>query len=380
MVTHTSVMSSLRICTLLMLALQGAAAQNSSMKRSVFGRTPDGTSIYLYTLKNSSGMEAQITNYGGIIVRLLVPDRSGRIDDVVLGYDSLADYIKDNPYFGCIAGRYANRIAAGKFSLNGKEYTLARNNGPNHLHGGNKGFDKMVWEPAEDKEKNGQSLTLSYLSKDGEEGYPGNLSVKVKYTVTDQNELKIQYSATTDSPTVVNLTQHSYFNLAGAGKGDILSEELMINADRFTPVDSTLIPTGELREVRGTPMDFTRPTAIGARIDSNDEQLHFGRGYDHNFVLRREGRGLVLAARVYDPGTGRLMEVSTTEPGVQFYSGNFLDGHNIGKGGRSYKHRYGFCLETQHFPDSPNHPSFPSVMLKPGEVHTSTTVYKFSVR
>ncbi len=352
----------------------------SGITREIFGTTPDGTTVYLFTLKNSKGMEARITNYGGILVSLLVPDRSGKPADVVLGYDSLSQYIRDNPYFGCIVGRYGNRIAKGKFTLDGREYTLATNNGPNHLHGGIKGFDKVVWTPRELTSKEGPSLELTYLSKDGEEGYPGNFTAIVVYTLTGKNEIKISYTATTDKPTIVNLTHHSYFNLAGAGSGDILGHELMIDADRFTPIDSTLIPTGELRSVRGTPLDFTSPVAIGARIGENDPQLHFAGGYDHNFVLNGKGGKLSLAARAFEKTSGRVMEVFTTEPGLQFYSGNFLDGHNVGKGGKKYEHRYGFCLETQHFPDSPNKPQFPPTRLDPGKTYRTTTVYRFSVR
>lgn len=355
--------------------------KRSAMKKEMFGTTSDGTPVYIYTLQNAHKMQAKVMNYGGILVSLLVPDKNGHFDDVVLGDDSLATYERNNsPYFGALIGRYGNRIGKGKFTLNGKEYSLALNNGPNTLHGGLKGFDKVVWTVNEKESKPGRSLVLTYLSKDGEEGYPGNLSVKVVYTLTDNDELKIEYSATTDKPTVLNLTHHSYFNLKGAGKGDILSHELTIHADKFTPIDSTLIPTGELRPVRGTPFDFTKATAIGARISADDEQLRYGKGYDHNFVLNRKGAGLSLAARVYENTTGRAMDVLTTEPGVQFYSGNFLDGKNIGKGGISYEHRFGFCLETQHFPDSPNEPKFPTTVLKPGEKFSSTTVYKFYVK
>lgn len=339
----------------------------------------DGTKVSLYTLRNASGMEARITNYGGIIVSLKVPDRKGTPGDVVLGYDSLSSYVKASPYFGCLIGRYGNRIAAGKFSLGGTEYTLAVNNAPNHLHGGTKGFDKVVWTVHEPESVPGKSLVLTYTSKDGEEGYPGRLDVRVVYTLTDSNEIKIQYTAKTDKPTVVNLTQHSYFNLAGPGDGTILGHQVMIAADRFTPIDATLIPTGELRPVKDTPLDFTTLTAIGARINKDDEQLRYGLGYDHNFVLNKPEGTFGLAARVVEPTTGRVMEVFTSEPGIQFYSGNFLDGSYIGKGGKPYQHRYGFCLETQHYPDSPNHPDFPSTVLKPGEEYSTTTVYRFSV-
>lgn len=341
----------------------------------------DGRRVYVYSLTNRNGMQARITNYGGIVVSLRVPDRKGAFDDIVLGYDSLSEYVShNNPYFGALIGRYGNRIAKGRFTLNGKTYTLECNDGANHLHGGFKGFDKVVWDERERATDSMPSLELKYYSINGEDGYPGNLSVQVTYTLTNANELQIDYSAQTDMPTVVNLTHHSYFNLAGAGKGDILGEVLKINADRYTPVEKSLIPTGKLANVRGTPMDFTTPTAIGARITSDDEQLRYAGGYDHNFVLTRSGLGLELAARVYDKTTGRVMEVWTTEPGLQFYSGNFLDGSNIGKGRISYKHRFGFCLETQHFPDSPNEPSFPSTVLNPGDTLSSRTVYRFSVQ
>jgi aldose 1-epimerase len=358
------------------------ASMNAEAKpqitKQAFGKTAEQESVELYTLTNAKGVEAKIMTYGGIVVSLKVPDRHGKLGDVVLGYDNLEGYLKSNPFFGCIVGRYGNRIANGKFTLNGKPYTLARNNGENHLHGGLKGFDKVVWKAKEIKSPTGVGLSLSYVSKDGEEGYPGNLSVTVVYTLTNANELKIAYTATTDKATVVNLTQHSYFNLAG--EGDILKHELMINGNRFTPVNQTLIPTGELRSVKGTPMDFTKPFAIGARIEQQDEQLKFGRGYDHNWVINSSPGKLALAARAYEPTTGRVMEVYTTEPGVQFYTGNFLDGSITGKGGQVYQQRYGFCLETQHFPDSPNQPKFPSTTLKPGQRYATTTSYRFSVK
>jgi len=350
------------------------------IEKHAFGKTGDGTPIELYTLTNANGLEAKITNYGGIVVSLLVPDRDGKPGDVVLGYETLEEYIENNPYFGTLVGRYGNRIARGKFTLEGIEYTLAQNDGENHLHGGLKGFDKVVWKADAVRSKNSVGLKLTYLSKDGEEGYPGNLSVTVVYTLTNDNELKIEYTAVTDKVTIVNLTHHGYFNLAGAGLGDILGHELMIKADRFTPVDKGLIPTGELRGVKGTPMDFTRAVAIGARIDQAAEQLVLGGGYDHNWVLNNGDGSLALAAKVYEPTTGRVMEVYTTEPGIQFYSGNFLDGSITGKGGKVYEYRYGFCLETQHFPDSPNKPDFPSTVLKPGETYTTTTIYTFSVK
>jgi aldose 1-epimerase len=343
-----------------------------------FGKAPDGSEVNLYTLRNNAGAEVGICNYGGLVLFLKVPDRNGKFGDVVLGYDDLPDYIKDSPYFGALIGRYGNRIAKGKFTLDGKEYTLAVNNGPNALHGGLKGFDKVVWEPRFLATLEGPSLELLYVSKDGEEGYPGTLSVKVVYTLMDDNALRVDYTATTDKDTVINLTQHSYFNLAG--KGDILNHQVMIPADKFTPVDSTLIPTGELKPVDGTPFDFRTPTAIGARIGQEDEQLKFGNGYDHNWVINKQTGQLTLMARVSEPTTGRVMEVYSTEPGLQFYSGNFLDGKNKGKGGWVYQFRNGFCMEPQHYPDSPNQPNFPSVVLKPGQTYRNTIIYKFSVQ
>jgi aldose 1-epimerase len=360
----------------------GAAAQSGSTMKSSWGKTPDGEQIDLYLLKNKNGMEVAITTYGGAVVSLKVPDRNGKLADVVLGYDSLDGYENDKAYFGAIVGRYANRIAHAQFTLDGKTYTLAKNNGENTLHGGIKGFNKKVWTAKAVPGKSDQSLELSYLSKDGEEGFPGNLQVRVVYTLTDSNELKIEYSTTTDKKTVVNLTNHSYFNLLGVGPGmgDILEHVLMIEADKFTPVDSGLIPTGELRDLAGTPFDFRKPAAIGARINADDEQITLGGGYDHNFVLRRKmGDPISLAARVVEAASGRILEVWTTEPGMQFYTGNFLDGSAHGKGGVPYTKRMAFCLETQHFPDSPNHPKFPSTELKPGERYHTTTIYKFSV-
>ena len=317
------------------------------------------------------------------IGKYCIDSSSGNHAFFVLGYDNLQGYIDNNPYFGAIVGRYGNRIAEGKLSLDGKQYSLATNNEPGgiacHLHGGIKGFDKVVWkaEPIEQEDVIG--VRFSYLSKDGEEGYPGNLNCTVTYLLTDNNELKIEYLATTDKPTVVNLTNHSYFNLTGCER-DILEHQLMLNADKFTPTDIGLIPTGELRSVKGTVMDFAQPTAIGARINSEDEHIKFGGGYDHNWVLNKQGDEMSLAATVYEPATGRFMEVLTAEPGIQFYSGNFLDGTITGKGGKIYKHRYGFCLETQHYPDSPNHPSFPSTVLRPGERYETTTIYRFSTK
>jgi aldose 1-epimerase len=350
----------------------------AKIKKELFGKTAEGCPVEIYALTNKRGIEARIMTYGGIIVSLKTPDKNGKFDDIVLGYDDLQSYLKASPYFGALIGRYGNRIARGSFALEGVQYQLAVNNGANHLHGGVKGFDKQIWTARVLASGDAPRLELSYSSHDGEEGYPGNVSVKVTYALTDDNGLKIDYEATADKDTIINLTNHSYFNLAGAGKGDILKHELMLNADRFTPVDAGLIPTGELRDVTGTPFDFRQPTPIGARIGQADEQLKFGNGYDHNFVLNTNGDLKRLAARVVEPTTGRTMEVYTMEPGAQFYSGNFLDGTNIGKGGKPYHFRYGFCLETQHFPDSPNKPQFPSVVLKKDAAYQTTTIYKFS--
>jgi aldose 1-epimerase len=362
-----------------MSASNSEATKSGSIKKSSFGKTPEGVQADLYTLTNKNGVEVDITNYGGAVVSLKVPDRNGKLGDVVLGFDSVDGYESNKSYIGAIIGRYGNRIGHAQFSIDGKTYTLAKNNGENTLHGGIKGFNKAVWSAKEIPAKGGQALELTYLSEDGEENFPGNLHVRVVYTLTDSNELKIEYSATTDKQTVVNLTNHSYFNLGGPGSGDVLGHILQIEADKFTPVDASLIPTGELRGVEGTPFDFRKPTAIGARIDSNDEQIKLGGGYDHNLVLRRKASDPIsLAARVVEPTTGRVLEVWTTEPGVQFYTGNFLDGTAQGKGGISYAKRSAFCLETQHFPDSPNQPKFPSTVLKPGERYNTTTIYKFT--
>jgi len=374
----------------LVLALTGAVAAlgiagcstYTAASRAVvsapFGKAPDGTPVEIYTLRNKAGVEARICTYGGIVVSLKVPDRTGAMGDVVLGYDSLDGYLKSSPYFGCLVGRYGNRIARGQFTLDGKAYTLATNNYPNHLHGGVAGFDKRVWKATPGESKEGQQLVLRYTSPDGEEGFPGTLTVQATYTLTEDNGLRLDYEAVTDEPTVLNLTQHSYFNLAG--KGDILSHEVMINADRFTPVDATLIPTGELKPVDGTPFDFRKPTAIGARIQQDDEQLKFGGGYDHNWVINASRDPLALQARVYEPTTGRVLEVLSTEPGLQFYCGNFLDGTITGKGGWVYQHRNGFCMEPQHYPDSPNKRGFPSAVLRPGQTFRSTILYRFSAQ
>jgi aldose 1-epimerase len=374
---------------LTVLLLVGTMISNSSvaaevkptMKKQPFGKLSDGREADLYTLTNKKGMEVAITNFGGIVVRLKVPDRTGKIDDVVLGYDSLDGYLTNKAYFGATIGRYGNRIGHGTFALDGKTYTLPKNDGDNTLHGGPEGFNKRLWSGKDVSSKRGPALELTYLSKDGEEGFPGNLSAKVVFTLTDANELIIEYSATADKDTVINLTNHSYFNLAGQGNGDILGHVLTIPADKITAVDAALIPTGELRPVKGTPFDFTKPTAIGERINQDDPQIKVGRGYDHNWVLTSPSQSApVVVAEAYDSNSGRVLQVLSTEPGLQFYSGNFLDGTIQGKGGKVYNYRYGFCLETQHFPDSPNHPSFPSTELRPGQKYATTTIFKFSTR
>src|ERR1043165_4924456 len=357
----------LAVCSLL-------AQAQATVTKAPFG-TVDGQSVDLYTLRNVHGVEAKITNYGGILVSLKVPDRNGKIADVVLGYNDLDSYLKGSPYFGAIVGRYGNRIAKGRFTLNGVEYKLAVNNGENTLHGGLKGFDKVVWTGREMKTNAGPAVVLTYLSKDGEEGYSGNLNGRVVYTLTKKNEIKIDYSATTDKDTVTNLTHHSYFNLAGEGNGDILNHLVTINANRFVPTDAGSIPTGELKNVAGTPFDFLKATAIGARINQDDEQLKFGNGYDHTWVINGRAGAMRLAATAYETTSGRFMQVWTTEPGVQFYTGNFLDGSKTGKSGKVYERRTGFCFETQHYPDSPNHPSFPTTTLTKGQTHKSTTIH-----
>ena len=365
---------------ILCLAGCASSAEHTRMgeiSRHPFGTTTDGTPVDLYTLKNSQGAEATISNYGGVVVSIKVPDRKGKFGDVVLGYDDLDGYLKRHPYFGAMVGRYANRIAKGRFKLNGQEYSLPINNGPNSLHGGNNGFDKKAWEPRILATPDGAGLELRYLSKDGEEGFPGNLSVMAVYTLMEDNGLRLDFTASTDKETVVNLTQHSYFNLAG--KGNILKHVVMIPADKFTPTDSGLIPTGELRSVEGTPFDFRRPTPIGARIDEDDEQLKFAGGYDQNWVIDKPPDQLGLCARVTEPTTGRVLEVLSTQPGLQLYTGNFLDGSLTGKGGWAYQRSDGFCMEPEHFPDSPNQPSFPSTILKPGEVYKQTIIYRFGV-
>ena len=351
----------------------------NDVKKQAYGKMPDGSAVELYTLTNAKGMQAGIITYGGTVVSLTAPDRNGKYADVVLGMDDLAGYMKTTAFFGAIIGRYGNRIGHAQFSLDGRVYKLPANDGPNTLHGGPAGFDKRVWSAVPGTSADGQTLELTYISQEGEAGFPGTLTSKVVYTLTAKNELKIDYTATTDKPTVVNLTNHSYFNLAGAGEGDILTHEVMIDAASFTPVDSTLIPTGELRPVAGTPFDFTKPTAVGARIEANDEQIKFGKGYDHNWVLNKGAGGLTKAAEVHETRSGRVMEVWTTEPGLQFYTGNFLDGTLQGKG-KTYVRRGALCMETQHYPDSPNQPSFPSTELKPGATYHTTTVYRFSAK
>ncbi len=377
---HFQIWTFLSFAGLAAVLLAGCATPTGDpcITRSPFGKTPDGTPVEVFTLNNGNGMEARICNYGGIVLSLRVPDKNGRLGDVVLGYDNLDGYLKSSPYFGCLVGRYGNRIAKGKFTLNGRTYTLATNNYPNALHGGIKGFDKVVWDAKPIMGRQGPMLELHYVSQDGEEGYPGTLSVTAVYTLTADNALRLDFTATTDKDTVINLTHHSYFNLRG--HGDNLGHVVQINADTFTPVDSTLIPTGELQPVDGTPFDFRQPTPIGARVNANDQQIKYGGGYDHNWVINKQPGKLALQATVYEPETGRVMEVWSTEPGLQFYGGNFLDGSITGKGGWVYKYRNGFCMEPQHFPDSPNQPDFPSVVLKPGQTYKNTIIYKFSTR
>ena len=363
--------------SLFALALCGSKSPQWTVQN--FGILPSGEQANLYTFRNSKGVQAAITNYGGRLVSLQCPDRSGKFEDVVLGFDRLDGYLSANPYFGAIVGRYANRIANGRFTLDGVSYHLAQNNGPNTLHGGLRGFDKVLWRAHQVSTMDGPGLELTYLSKDGEEGFPGNLNVTVTYALGDDNALKIDYQATTDRDTVLNLTNHSYFDLSGQAASQILQNRVMIAADQFTPVNANLIPTGELKSVEGTPFDFRKPKVIAARIDEKDPQLTFAKGYDHNFVLNHAGEGLRLAARVDDPNSGRVLEVLTTQPGVQFYTGNHLEGTVKGKGGIVYGFRSGFCMETQHFPDSPNHPSFPSTELKPGQHYHEITVFRFLV-
>jgi aldose 1-epimerase len=363
-------------------ALASAILLGSSVTKTTTKVTFQGQPVDMVTLTNKNGIEVRAISYGGIITSLKVPDRAGTLGDIVLGFDQPNTYFAEPtpPFFGAIIGRYGNRIAKGQFAVDTKKYVLATNDGPNHLHGGNKGFDKVLWAVTTKESPEGSSAIFTRTSPDGEEGYPGNLSVRVTYTLTDKNELIVEYHATTDKATPVNLTQHSYFNLAAEGSGDILGHELLINADRYTPMDDTLIPTGELAPVAGTPFDFRKATAIGARINQDNPQLKNGKGYDHNWVLNRKGTGLELAARLTDPKSGRTMEIATTEPGLQFYTGNFLDGTIKGKSGHVYGLRSGLCLETQHYPDSPNQKTFPSTILRPGKSYDSKTVFTFSAK
>ena len=366
-------------CLSVLAACGGVSPAPARVSRAAFGQTGDGAPVEMFTLTNAHGMEVKAIGYGAVITSIRVPDRHGSLDDVVLGFDSIDGYLTRSRYFGAVVGRYGNRIAKGRFTLDGATYQLATNNGPNHLHGGVKGFDKVVWTGEAFDHDGAVGVVFSHTSPDGDEGYPGTLTMRVTYTLTPGNELVVDYDATTDKPTPLNLTQHTYFNLGGSSGGDILQHRLTIDADRFTPVDATLIPTGELASVAGTPFDFRQSTAIGARIDADHPQIKNAGGYDHNFVLNRSGPGLVHAARVADPSSGRTLDVSTTEPGMQFYSGNFLDGTISGKGGRVYARRSGLCLETQHFPDSPNQPAFPTAILRPGDRLQSKTIFAFGV-
>lgn len=351
-----------------------------TISKEAFGVTADSINVDSYTLKNSKGMEVSIITYGGIITSLKVPNKENKIEDVVLGYNTLVHYEKSSPFFGALIGRYGNRIAKGKFTLDGNEYQLATNNDPNHLHGGDKGFDKVVWNASEEKTDSTASLVLTYLSKDMEEGYPGNLKTKVTYTLDNNNVLDVLYEAATDKKTIVNLTQHSYFNLSGDFSKTILDHEITINADKFIPVDETLIPTGELKDVTNTPFDFRNAKVVGKDIEVENEQLKRGLGYDHCWVLNNQNEGMRLASTAYNPESGRLLEIFTNEPGIQFYTGNFLDGTLPSKQGGTYAFRTGFCLETQHYPDSPNQKDFPSVVLNPGEKYETKTSFKFSVK
>jgi aldose 1-epimerase len=351
-----------------------------SLEKNEFGATPDGGKVDRYTLKNSSGMTVDIITYGGIITSIKVPNKEGVSEDVVLGFDNLDQYMESSPYFGAIIGRYGNRIAKGKFSLDGTNYSLAINNGENHLHGGIKGFDKVVWKASEETGENFAALKLVYVSKDMEEGYPGSLNTTVTYTLKEDNSLDMAYEATTDKKTIVNLTNHSYFNLSGDFSKTVLDQVLSLNADKYLPVDNTLIPTGEIADVENTPFDFRKPTSIGSRIEADDNQLKKGGGYDHCWILNGQDKGHRLVGTAYDPASGRVLEVFTSEPGVQFYSGNFLDGTLPAKHGGTYKKRSGFCLETQHYPNSPNQFDFPSVILNPGETYSSKTTFKFSTK
>ena len=376
--------SVLAATTLVAVGSMGCGPTEEPMSQSVttdpFGTTPQGAAVELFTMTNANGLEIRAISYGGTIISLKTPDREGTLGDIVLGFNDLQSYLDGSPYFGAIIGRYGNRIGGAEFQLDGETYTLAANDGQNHLHGGVRGFDKVAWDGETFENDTGVGVVFHYTSPDGEEGYPGTLDVVVTYTLTGNDELIVDYRATTDKATPVNLTQHSYFNLKDAGASDILGHELLIAADEYTPVDATLIPTGEIAPVEGTPFDFRTPHTIGERIDADDPQLRFGGGYDHNWVLNgTPADGMTLAARVHEPTTGRTLEILTQEPGIQFYSGNFLDGTLTGKNGVVYQHRSGFCLETQHFPDSPNKPAFPSTILRPGEEYNTRTVFRFGV-
>lgn len=350
----------------------------ASISSKQFGITATGQKATLFTLKNSKGASATITNYGGTVTSLRMPDRKGKLSDIVLGFKTLAEYEQKSPYFGCLVGRFGNRIAGGKFTLDGKTHQLPINNPPNSLHGGFRGFDKVLWKATPRETKQGPSLKLTYVSEDGEEGYPGRLSVTATYTLTNRNELKLVFRARTERKTIINLTHHSYFNLAGEGSGSILDHQVMLYSDKFTPINECLIPTGKIRSVKGTPFDFRAPVAIASRIDCPDEQLKFANGYDHNWIASKPSDQLGLIARVEESSSGRVLEVLSTEPGFQFYSGNFLDGSLIGKKRKPYHFRHGFCIEPQHYPDSPNHRNFPSVVLKPGEIYRNNIIYRFS--
>lgn len=361
-------------------AFAACALSAQSVKVSDWGKTKDGVSVKIWTLKNANGITAKITDYGAIITELHLPDRNNNFADVVLGFDNVSDYENFSDYFGAVVGRYGNRISNAEFSIDGKKYALEKNNNSNTLHGGFKGFDKRVWRGEASADNNAAVAKFALVSPDGDGGFPGELNVEVVYTLNNKNELVVNYRATTDKATVCNLTQHSYFNLMGAGNGNILNHELTIFADKITPVDEFLIPTGKFRDVAGTPFDFRRPKTVGSRIEADDEQLAFGGGYDHNWVLNKRASGeMSLAARLYEPVSGRQLEVFTEEPGVQFYCGNFL-ANQVGKNGKVYRYRYGMCLETQHFPDSPNRPNFPSTLLRAGETYNTTTIFKFSVQ
>ena len=371
----------LTVALMTITQLSGSSEIKQRAQQQQFGKTSDGKTAEAYVLRNKNGVEVTVSDFGATLVSFKAPDRNGKLADIVLGYKTAPEYEDGKSYFGGTIGRYGNRIANGQFTLDGKVYQVPKNDGPNSLHGGIKGFNKRYWKGKDISSDNVQSVEFTYLSPDGEEGYPGNLNVKVTYSLNDQNELRISYTATTDKDTVVNLTNHAYFNLAGEGNGDILGHELMLKADKFTPVGSTLIPTGELKPVKGTPFDFSKSTAIGARINQDDQQLKFGKGYDHNWVLTAGKQTKPqLAAEVFEPKSGRVLQVQTTESGIQFYSGNFLDGSVTGVSGKAYGHRSGFCLETQHFPDSPNHANFPSTVLKPGQTYHTETIYKVSAR